>query len=334
MCAYCNGVRGNLNTMCGIAGIVSNNPYGREDIDRMLAALSHRGPDDAGRYLGEGTILGQRRLSIIDLAGGHQPIPNEDRTKWIICNGEIYNHRKLRRDLERNGHTFSTHSDSEVILHLYEDFGERCVEQLRGMFAFAIWDEKIKVLFAARDHLGQKPFFYVRSQKELFFASEIKGLLALDSSLAKPNLAALYQYLSLRIIASPLSMFSDVKKLPPGHYLSFSMDSGMKIARYWDLYYEPKFVRSEEDATDELEEKLIECLKLHIVSDVPVGAFMSGGLDSTLVVAILMKHVVDGPVQTFSVGLPYKQFDEAPYARMIAERYGTQHHEKTVIPSL
>ncbi|MFZ0258206.1 MAG: asparagine synthase (glutamine-hydrolyzing), partial [Gammaproteobacteria bacterium] len=300
----------------------------------MLAALTHRGPDDAGTYSGQGAILGQRRLSIIDLAGGHQPIPNEDRTKWIICNGEIYNHRELRMHLERSGHAFLTHSDSEVVLHLYEELGQRCVEKLRGMFAFAIWDAEKKILFAARDHLGQKPFFYVETQNGLFFASEIKALLALDPSLAKLNFEALYQYLSLRIIASPLSMFSEVKKLSPGHSLTFSANSGLRIERYWELYYEPKFVGSEQDAIDELEEKLIECLKLHTVSDVPVGAFMSGGLDSTLVVAMLMKHVVDVPIQTFSVGLPYRQFDEAPYARMIADQYGTHHHEETITPSL
>ena len=320
--------------MCGIAGIISSQPYGLDAIKRMLHALRHRGPDDEGTYTGHGATLGQRRLSIIDLAGGHQPIPNEDKTLWIIFNGEIYNYQQLRQDLLEKGYRFSTRSDTEVILHLYEDLGERCVERLRGMFAFAIWDEKRQTLFAARDRLGQKPFFFVHRGSELFFASEIKALLALDPALAELDPEALDQYLSLRIIAPPRSMFRNIKKLAPTHLLTFNPDRGLKIARYWDLHYEPKLSGSEDELVDALEEHLIEALRLHMVSDVPVGAFMSGGLDSTLVVAMLMKHVASESIQTFTVGLPYRQFDEAPYARKIAERYGTEHHEKTITPSL
>jgi asparagine synthase (glutamine-hydrolysing) len=320
--------------MCGIAGIVSSQQHQSHNIQRMLDALRYRGPDDEGTYFGQGAVLGQRRLSIIDLSGGHQPIPNEDESVWVICNGEIYNYQEIRKELIAKGHVFSTLSDSEVVLHLYEEMGERCVERLRGMFAFAIWDQKRQRLFAARDRLGQKPFYYVCRGKEFFFASELKGLVALDASLAELDPEALDQYLSLRIIASPRSMFRQIKKLPPAHALSFDTKNGLKIFRYWTLHYEPKLQGSDEDLVDQMEQQIIESIRLHMVSDVPVGAFMSGGLDSTLVVAMLMKHVASEPIQTFTIGLPYSQFDESPYARMVADRYGTRHHEKIVTPSL
>lgn len=320
--------------MCGIAGIVSPKPYEPQAMKRMLDALRYRGPDDEGTYFGQGAILGQRRLSIIDLGGGHQPIPNEDKSVWVICNGEIYNYLEIREELISKGHIFSTKSDSEVVLHLYEEMGERCVDRFRGMFAFAIWDEKRQRLFAARDRLGQKPFYYVQRGNEFFFSSEIKGLLAFDPSLAEVDPEALDQYLSLRIIASPRSMFRNIKKLPPAHSLTFDATNGLKISQYWTLHYEPKLEGSDEDLTDQLEQQIIESIRLHMVSDVPVGAFMSGGLDSTLIVAMLMKHVASEPIQTFTIGLPYSQFDESPYARMVAEKYGTTHHEKIVTPSL
>ncbi len=320
--------------MCGIAGITGHNQFSVEDLQRMLNTLIHRGPDDEGTYANENILLGQRRLSIIDLKGGHQPIPNEDKTLWIVCNGEIYNYRSLREELLAHGHQFSTNSDSEVILHLYEEYGKNCVQHLRGMFSFAIWDETRKNLFAARDRLGQKPFYYVEIDGTFCFASEIKALLALDPSLAELNLAALDQYLTLRIIAPPMSMFRRIRKLPPANSLLFHVGKDIQVKRYWQLNYEPKHNGSDEELADELEEKLISCIKLHMVSDVPVGAFLSGGLDSTLITAILMKHVAAEQIQTFSMGLPYKQFNEAPYARMVAERYGTLHHEETITPSL
>jgi asparagine synthase (glutamine-hydrolysing) len=301
---------------------------------RMLEVMRHRGPDDSGIRASPGAILGQRRLSIIDLCGGRQPIANEDGTLWVVCNGEIYNHQRLRKALEEKGHRFSTRSDTEVIVHLYEEYGERCVEHMRGMFAYAIWDEPRRKLIAGRDRLGQKPLYYVERAGEFAFASEIKALLALDRSLAKIDLAALDQYLTLRLIASPRSMFQAIRKLPPAHALSYSLEGGLRIDRYWDLDYEPKLKGSEEDLLGELEDRLVECLRLHLVSDVPVGAFLSGGLDSTLVVAMLMRHVATQPVRTFSVGLPYGEFDEAPYARMVAEKYGTQHREMVVTPSI
>ncbi len=321
--------------MCGIAGIVGEKQArDRHAMGRMLEALRLRGPDDEGTYFGKNAALGQRRLSIIDLQGGHQPIANEDKSLWLICNGEIYNYQELREKLVKRGHHFSTHSDSEVILHLYEERGEGCVEELRGMFSFAIWDEAKQQLFAARDRLGQKPFYYVNNDNEFFFASEIKALLALNPALSEMDPEALDQYLSLRIIAPPKSMFRNIKKLPPAHKLVFSTRAGLKIDRYWDLYFEPKLAGSEEELIDQLEEQLIEALKLHIVSDVPIGAFLSGGMDSTLVVAMLMKHVTRDPIDTFTIGLPYGKYNEAPAARLVAEQYGTRHHEQIVTPSL
>ena len=320
--------------MCGIAGLMDWPDAGVDDMERMLDALRHRGPDDAGLHQDQGFLMGQRRLSIIDLEGGHQPIPNEDQSLWIVCNGEIYNYKALRRDLEAAGHRFRTNSDSEVILHLYEDKGRACVDHLRGMFAFAIWDSRARRLFCARDRLGQKPFYYVIRGGALAFASEIKALLALDPTLRCMDHAALDQYLTLRLIAPPRSMFREIRKLPPAHWLEMSGAEEPRTERYWTRRYEPKHAASEDELVDELEERLIDCIRLHMVSDVPVGAFLSGGLDSTLVTAMLMKHCTDGPIRTFTMGLPYGDYDEAPYARMVAEQYGTRHHEEIITPSL
>lgn len=321
--------------MCGIAGILSRGAlHSEEHMSRMLDALSSRGPDDAGIFVNQDVVIGQKRLSIIDLEGGHQPIPNEDRTVWIVCNGEVYNYKEIRSQLINKGHQFSTQSDSEVILHLYEEKGEDCLGDLRGMFAFAIWDQKRRVLFVARDHLGQKPLYYVNNENGFFFASEIKGLLALNPAWAEVDPEALDQYFTLRIIAPPRSMFKSIKKLPPAHKLQFTFDSGLNIERYWDLNYEPKITGSENELVDQLEEKLIEAIRLHTVSDVPIGAFLSGGMDSTLVVSMLKKHVTQEPIKTFTMGLPYGNYNEAPFAKMVAERYGTDHHEEIVVPSL
>jgi asparagine synthase (glutamine-hydrolysing) len=320
--------------MCGIAGIVGGRYADRGLTERMLQALRHRGPDDQGILTGRGATLGHRRLSIIDLESGRQPIGNEDGTKWIVCNGEVYNYRGLMRELEAKGHRFRTRSDTEVILHLYEEMGETCVEHLRGMFAFAIWDETTKRLFAARDHLGQKPFFYRAAGGELSFASEIKGIFAALDAAPEADLRALHQYLALRITAAPLTMFAGVSKLPPAHCLSFDSERGVRVRRYWDLPYEPKLKGSEQELLEALEAELIEAVCLHMVSDVPVGAFLSGGLDSTLVAALVMKHAASGPIPTFTLGLPYGDHNEAPYARMVADRYGTHHHDQVTVPSL
>lgn len=320
--------------MCGIALWAGKRREDRPEIVRMLASLRHRGPDDEGYQLFENAALGNTRLSIIDLEGGRQPIANEDGSMWIVCNGEIYNYPELRRSLQSQGHTFASDSDTEVILHLFEEHGEHCLQKLRGMFSFAIWDEKRGELFVARDRFGQKPLFYVHRESELLVASEIKALLSVDPSLAEMDTEALDQYFALRIIAPPLSMFREIRKLPPAHYMTFNQIDGLNIQRYWTLRYEPKFTAPEEDLLEELENRIIDSIKCHLVSDVPVGAFLSGGLDSTLIVSILMKHLQDEPIPTFSMGLEYGDYDERPYAKMVASRYHTLHRERTLEPTI
>ena len=320
--------------MCGIAGIVGARDPNGSDIGAMLRALVHRGPDGEGIYSDGHAALGHRRLSIIDLEGGRQPLRNVEGTIWLVCNGEIYNYVELRQRLEARGHQFVTHSDCEVIIGLYEAYGDRLLEHLRGMFAFALWDSRSQRLLAARDHLGQKPFFYIAQPKRFAFGSEIKALLGLDPALRQLNLAALDQYLALRIIAPPLTMFRGVHKLPPGNLLILERGAQPIVRPYWDLKFEPKIAMSEEQLIDELDERIVESLRLHMVSDVPVGAFLSGGLDSSLLVAMLVKRLGVRDLPTFTIGLPYKQFDEAPHARNVATRYRTQHHELTIQPSL
>lgn len=320
--------------MCGIAGLVGEYPDRTASIRRMIDALSHRGPDDHGIYEGAGATLGHRRLSIIDLGGGHQPIVDRSQGLSIVFNGEIYNYQALRKELLNDGIQLETESDTEVILRLYQSRGKQVLQALRGMFAFAIWDEKNQQLFAARDHLGQKPFYYHTDSNKFAFSSEIKGLLAFDHSLRELNHQALDQYFSLRIIASPFSMFRRIRKLPPAHFLTYSRERGLKVEPYWTLEFEPKNKGSEDDILDGLEERLIQAIRLHVVSDVPVGAFISGGLDSTLITAILMKHVANAPIPTFTLGLPHENYNEAPLARLVAQKYGTQHHERTEVPSL
>jgi asparagine synthase (glutamine-hydrolysing) len=227
-----------------------------------------------------------------------------------------------------------TSSDTEVIVHLYEELGVDCLTKLRGMFAFALWDAKRQRLFCARDHLGQKPFYYALAGGELRFASEIKALTGTDPSLRTVDLSALDQYLTLRLIAPPKSMFQNVRKLPPAHYLTFGFDEGLRVERYWDLSYEPKHEGTDEALTDALEAEIVESLRLHLVSDVPVGAFMSGGLDSTLVVAMIASHKLAGRLQTFSMGLDHGAYNEAPAAKLVAERYGTDHREQMIHPTL
>src|SRR5450631_3213231 len=320
--------------MCGIAGIVGTlDPQG-SDIAAMLQALAHRGPDGEGIFNDGLAALGHRRLSIIDLEGGRQPLRNAEGTIWLVCNGEIYNYVELRSQLEARGHRFVTHSDCEVIIGLYEAYGDRLLEHLRGMFSFALWDSRKQRLLAARDHLGQKPFFYITQPNRFAFGSEIKALLALDPTLRQLNLAALDQYLALRIIAPPLTMFRGVHKLPPGNMLVLERGAQPIVRPYWDLQLTPKIETSEERLIDELDERIVESLRLHMVSDVQVGAFLSGGLDSSLLVAMLVKRLGVKELPTFTIGLPYKQFDEAPHAQNVATRYQTLHHELTIHPSL
>jgi asparagine synthase (glutamine-hydrolysing) len=317
--------------MCGICGQVNYEGIVPETVQAMADTLRHRGPDDQGLYVDEFVGLGHRRLSIIDLDGGHQPMCNEDQSLWIVFNGEIYNYRDLRSRLKHT-HQFRTDSDTEVILHLYEEIGEHCVEHLRGMFAFAIWDARERSLFLARDHLGQKPLFYALQGRGLLFASEIKGILAADSSMRQMDCEALHQYLTLRIIAPPRTMYTPVRKLAPGHRLRFQ-DGNLTIERYWHLRYEPKLQLNEDDLLDELDQRLQETVRYHMVSDVPVGAFLSGGLDSSLIVA-MMSRIADKPVKTFSGGIPYEGYSELPYARLAAQNSGTSHFEETFDASL
>jgi asparagine synthase (glutamine-hydrolysing) len=321
--------------MCGIAGIVNFQPQREQALQRMLAALEHRGPDGEGMYHDRHASLGHRRLSIIDLEGGRQPLYNADRSLVLVCNGEIYNYRELRRRLEQDGHRFTTHSDCEVILGLYERHGEQLLDQLRGMFAFALWDVKRRRLLAARDHLGQKPFFYTMGEQGFAFASEIKALRALDRRRQRLNLAALDQYLGLRLIDAPLTMYEGIHKLPPGHLLSFTVgDAAPQIRRYWKLQQLPKLAGSEQQLLDELQARLQETLRLHLESDVPVGAFLSGGMDSSLLVAMLSRDLGVRQLPTFTMGLSYQRFDEAPAARAVAQLFGTEHHEERVQPEI
>ncbi|MEZ5934980.1 MAG: asparagine synthase (glutamine-hydrolyzing) [Alphaproteobacteria bacterium] len=320
--------------MCGIAGQVGHRLLDDGAMRAVTETLAHRGPDGHDHVRREKAWLGHRRLSIIDLEGGRQPIVNEDDTVWIVCNGEIYNYQDLRPELIAKGHKFRTDSDCETVLHLYEEEGEACLEKLRGMFAFAIWDENKQKLFCARDRLGQKPFYYACKDGSLHFASEIKALLQADPSLRRMNAEAFDEYMTLRLIGAPKSMFDGIEKLPPGHSMTYAVGGTCDVQRYWDLDYEPKSLVSENDLLDELEGRLVDCLKYHLVSDVPVGAFMSGGLDSTLLVALTKKHKLTEDLQTFTIGLPYDQYDEAPTARLVAETFGTTHREETITPSL
>ncbi len=301
----------------------------------MLDSLQHRGPDGEGMFHDPYVTLGHRRLSIIDLEGGTQPLKNHDGQIQLVANGEIYNYRELRQDLERLGHTFLTNSDCELIIALYERYGDSLFKHLRGMFAFVLWDGRSKRLLAARDHLGQKPLFYQFDSRGFACASEIKALLARDPR-ARPqmNIAALDQYLALRLIDAPLTMYEGIHKLPPGHVLKLEFGATPLIEPYWTLSYEPKRGASEDALLDELEAAVQETLRLHMVADVPVGAFLSGGLDSSLIVAMISKNLGVKKLPTFTMGIDYEQFDEAPQARRVAEAFRTDHHEEKIHPQI
>ncbi|MDQ1708367.1 MAG: hypothetical protein QOJ88_1578 [Pyrinomonadaceae bacterium] len=332
--------------MCGIAGFVDfreasnarSDEARAEILERMCRVITHRGPDDQGTMLEPGVGLGMRRLSIIDLAGGHQPIANEDNSVTIVFNGEIYNYRELQTILQARGHRFQTNSDTETIVHAYEEFGAACLEQLRGMFAFAIWDERRKQLFIARDRVGKKPlYFSVTRGGTLVFGSELKSLLEHPDVAREINPQALDAYFSLGYVPDPISIFANVEKLPPGHYLTFT-NGRLTIERYWDFSYElttngGNGHHSAADYLDELRALLEESVKLRLVSDVPLGAFLSGGVDSSTVVG-LMARQMNQPVKTFSIGFNEDSFDELKYARATAEKFGTDHHEFIVTPDI
>jgi asparagine synthase (glutamine-hydrolysing) len=322
--------------MCGIAGVVSADAGERIEanlVHRMCQAIVHRGPDDEGIFVKNGTGLGMRRLSIIDVAGGHQPVFNEDRSVWIVFNGEIYNFPQLRQELLSRGHIFSTHTDTEVIVHLYEEMDADCVHKLRGMFAFALYDEPRRKLLLARDRLGKKPLHYALQGERLFFASEIKSILTVAPELATVNNQALLQYLYFGYVPDPITAFSTIHKLPPGHLLEF-VDGKIELRRYWDLpEYGTHFPTSEEECLEEMEQRLAEAVKMRLISDVPLGALLSGGTDSSVIVA-LMARASAKPVKTFSIGFRDEEFNEAPHARAVAERFGTDHHELIVEPNV
>jgi asparagine synthase (glutamine-hydrolysing) len=321
--------------VCGIAGIVgrAGDVVDPVDVHRMCETLIHRGPDDEGIYAQGPVGLGIRRLSIIDIAGGHQPIHNEDESVWVVFNGEIYNFAELRKDLESRGHRFYTHSDTEVIVHLYEETGADCVKKLRGMFAFALYDRTHHRLLLARDRLGKKPLHYAWSQGQLVFASEIKALLAVAPQLTEVNPNGLLQYFYFGYVPDPLTAFQRIHKLPPGHVLEYDGDRST-IRQYWDVpAYGTQVDMSEEDCLRELEWKLTEAVRMRLISDVPLGALLSGGVDSSIVVA-LMAQASRGPVKTFSIAFRPDEFDESVHARRVAEHFGTEHRELLVDPDI
>ncbi len=326
--------------MCGIGGIVDvrGRPVEPLLLRRLCDVLAHRGPDDEGYYINGAVALGQRRLAILDLAGGRQPMSNEDETVWVTFNGEIYNFQDLRQRLEGLGHRFATRSDTEVIVHAYEQYGTDCVKELRGMFAFALWDQRAHMLTLARDRVGKKPLFYAEAGGQLVFASELQGLLEYPGLPRQVDWTAVDDYLTYGYIPAPKTIFHGVHKLPPAHFLTLKLRADgaagreMRVERYWRLAYEPKLKLSEQQAAEELLEVLTEAVRLRLVADVPLGALLSGGMDSSIVVA-LMSKLCGRPVKTFSIGFDEQEFDELSYARLVAQRYATDHHEFVVRPN-
>jgi asparagine synthase (glutamine-hydrolysing) len=324
--------------MCGIAGFVAapsvvaplRVPDSSALLSQMCSVIRHRGPDEEGLWIADGVALGMRRLRIIDLATGQQPIFNEDRTVATIFNGEIYNFRELRAELERYGHRFSTASDTEVIVHAYEQWGSAGITRLRGMFGLAIWDTRARTLLLARDRMGIKPLFYAEAGGRLYFGSEIKAVLCAPEVARDIDLDALDHYLSFLYTPRDGSIFRGVHKLPPGHLLTWC-DGRTAITPYWESLPEETFSGSEQDAVAQLREVLTDAVRSHLVSDVPLGAFLSGGIDSSVVVA-LMSAVSGARVKTFSIGFDEPAFDELAHARRVARHFDTDHHELVVRP--
>ncbi len=321
--------------MCGIAGMcnLDGAPLDRSLLRSMTRVLSHRGPDAEGFYVNGAVGLGHRRLSIIDVAGGAQPLANEDGTVWVVLNGEIYNFRSLRSELESRGHQFTTRSDTEVIVHLYEERGDDCVAALAGMFAFAVWDERRQRLLLARDRLGKKPLYYAhRPGRALTFGSELKAVVTDPEAPRELDLEALDRYLSLLYVPAPGTIFRDVRKLPAGHLLVASPQN-VSVREYWDLQVPEGPRRRLEDHREEFLARLTEAVQARLVSDVPLGAFLSGGLDSSSVVA-LMAGASDRPVITASVGFREAEYDERPAARLVARHFGCDARESEVTPDI
>jgi len=319
--------------MCGIAGIFNfrtQEPVSPRLLKVMTDTLVHRGPDDEGFYVSGALGLAHRRLSIIDLESGHQPMTNEDGSVWVVFNGEIYNFLELHDDLIKKGHTFKTRSDTEVIVHLYEEQGERCFERLRGMFAIAIWDSRRRKLVLARDRVGKKPLFYFSDGCKVAFASEMKAILQVPGVSREIDPQAVSDYFSFLYIPAPKSIFKSVRKVLPGHYVVIS-DQGIREREYWDISFCDIEERTEEDWCESLLETFREAVRVRLISDVPLGAFLSGGIDSSAVVAA-MAGFCNEPVTTCSIGFEEKEFNELGYARQIADRFATNHHERIVRP--
>jgi asparagine synthase (glutamine-hydrolysing) len=322
--------------MCGITGIVQ---FNREKaiapavLKNMCDSIYHRGPDDDGLYMSRNVGLGFRRLSIIDLSTGHQPLSNQNETVYIVFNGEIYNYLEQRQKLIQKGYIFKTTTDTEVILHLYEEYGVDCLQYLRGMFAFAIWDSNKQQLFCARDRFGIKPFYYYSDQEKFVFGSEIKAILKSNDIDKTISIDALDSYFAFGYITSDLSIYKNIKKLQPAHYLLLSLKDKpvIEINRYWEIHFDPDYSKSENRWKEEIEACFSETVKLHMISDVPLGAFLSGGIDSSSVVAMMAKNS-DRPVKTFSIGFKEQKFNELKYARELANKYGCEHHEQIVEP--
>ncbi|HZU99955.1 MAG TPA: asparagine synthase (glutamine-hydrolyzing) [Planctomycetota bacterium] len=321
--------------MCGIAGVFHfdrDRPVDRALLDRSTDVIAHRGPDGRGVYVDGSVGLGHRRLAIIDTTdAASQPLSNEDGTVWIVFNGEIYNFQSLKDELVQKGHKFRSRSDTETIVHLYEEMGERVVERLRGMFAFAIWDSRKQQLLLARDRIGKKPLQYWTDGRTLRFGSEIKAILEDSSVPREPDLIALDHYLTYGYCPAPETAFKGIRKLSPGHTLTVGRDGVLHLRRYWELKLSPKRTEGLERIEDEILETLDEATKLRMISDVPIGAFLSGGIDSSAIVAS-MQRASNTPVRTFSIGFEEKAWDESEYARLVAEHVKTDHTELTLKP--
>ncbi|RKY26579.1 MAG: asparagine synthase (glutamine-hydrolyzing) [Planctomycetota bacterium] len=320
--------------MCGICGILNTDPGSpvrEEELRAMTEALRHRGPDDSGILCKGGAGLGVRRLSIIDIEGGHQPIPNENGTVFVVLNGEIYNYMELARALRAKGHAFRTRSDTEVLVHLYEEYGEEMPAHLNGMFAFAVWDADKRRLFLVRDRLGQKPLYYWRGRERVAFASEIKSFLKLADFRPEIQAGSVSDYLTFGYVPHPSSILQDVGKLPPAHCARVE-GGGVRLRRYWQPMGE-QITLGRNEAEERLRDLLDDAVRLRLVSDVPLGAFLSGGIDSSII-AGLMAGRGDEPVRTFTIGFDERRYDERPYARMVADRFGTKHVEEVVRPDV
>jgi asparagine synthase (glutamine-hydrolysing) len=319
--------------MCGICGVYNfgtGQPADAMALKRSTDAMVHRGPDDEGFYLDGELGIGNRRLSIIDLPGGHQPLTNEDESVWITFNGEIYNYRDLRQDLITRGHQFRTHSDTETILHLYEEHDLAFLDHLRGMFALAIWDSRSRRLVLARDRLGVKPLFYSLEPGRLAFASELRALRELLPRPPEIEPQSVYDFFGFRYIPAPRTFYRGIEKLLPGHYL-LADSRGVRSHAYWDIPPEEELSKSAKESAAEVVEQLRESVRLRLIADVPLGVFLSGGTDSSAIVAF-MAELLARPLRTFSVGFDDPEYSELPFARAVARRYGTEHHELVVKP--